>query len=43
MNKLTSMSIRPDQVSYLTTMGVYAMALGEENMELLNFNELQSH
>ena len=38
-----SMSIRPDQVSYLTTMGVYAMALGEENMELLNFNELQSH
>lgn len=37
-----SMSIQPDQVKYLTNQGIYAMALGEENMELLNFNELQS-
>ena len=36
-----SMSIRPDQVNYLTNLGIYAMVLGEENMELLNFNELR--
>ena len=36
-----SMSIQPDQVKYLTSLGIYAMALGEETMELLNFNELQ--
>ncbi len=36
-----SMSIQPDQVKYLTNQGIYAMALGEENMELLNFDELQ--
>ena len=35
-------SIQPDQVKYLTGLGIYAMALGEENMELLNFDELQS-
>jgi len=38
---LISKSIRPDQVKYLTNQGIYAMALGEENMELLNFDELQ--
>jgi len=37
-----SMSIRDDQVKYLTSLGIYAMALGEENMELLNFDELQA-
>ncbi len=37
-----SMNIQPDQVKYLTSLGIYAMALGEENMELLNFDELQS-
>jgi hypothetical protein len=36
-----SMNIQPDQVSYLTKLGIYAMALGEETMELLNFDELQ--
>lgn len=36
-----SMSIQPDQVKYLTSQGIYAMALGEESMELLNFDELQ--
>ncbi len=36
----TSMSIQPDQVKYLTSIGVYAMALGDRNMELLNFAEL---
>ncbi len=36
-----SMSIPPDQVKYLTSLGIYAMALGEETMELLNFNELR--
>ena len=36
-----SMSIELDQVKYLTKQGIYAMALGEETMELLNFNELQ--
>jgi hypothetical protein len=36
-----SMSIQPDQVKYLTNQGIYAMALGEENMELLNFDDLQ--
>ena len=34
-------SSQSDQVSYLTKLGVYAMALGEETMELLNFDELQ--
>ncbi len=34
--------IRPDQVKYLTNQGIYAMALGEETMELLNSDELQS-
>lgn len=37
-----SMSIEPDQVKYLTKQGIYAMALSQENMELLNFDELQS-
>ena len=37
----SSMSIQPDQVKYLTSLGIYAMALGEENMELLNFDELR--
>lgn len=36
-----SMSIETDQVKYLTKQGIYAMALGEETMELLNFDELQ--
>ncbi|MBC8152122.1 MAG: hypothetical protein H7Z72_04360 [Bacteroidetes bacterium] len=35
-----SMSIQPDQVRYLTKQDIYAMALGEETMELLNFDEL---
>jgi hypothetical protein len=38
----TSMAIKPDQVKYLTGIGVYAMALGDETMELLNFDELQA-
>ena len=33
--------IQPDQVKYLTKWNIYAMALGEETMELLNFDELQ--
>ncbi len=33
--------IQPDQVSYLTEQGIYAVALDEETMELLNFDELQ--
>ena len=37
-----SMSIQPDQVKYLTKQGIYAMALGDETMELLNLDELQS-
>jgi hypothetical protein len=36
-----SMSIQPSQIKYLTRLGIYAMALGEETMELLNFDELQ--
>lgn len=35
-----SMSIQKDQVNYLTSKNIYAMALGEENMELLNYEEL---
>jgi hypothetical protein len=35
-----SMAIAPDQVKYLTKMGVYALALGDENMDLLNFENL---
>ena len=39
---LMSTVVQPDQVGYLTKQGIYAMALGEETMELLNFDELQS-
>jgi uncharacterized coiled-coil protein SlyX len=40
-----SMAIAPDQVKYLTKMGVYALALGNDNavcrpMDLLNFENL---
>ena len=34
------MSIRDDQAADLTNMGIYAVALGEENMETLNFDEV---
>lgn len=37
-----SMAIKEDQVKYLTSKNIYAMALGDENMELLNFDELQT-
>jgi hypothetical protein len=36
-----SMNIERDQIKYLTKLGIYAMALGEETMEILNFDELQ--
>lgn len=35
-----SMAIAPDKVKYLTKMGVYALALGNDNMDLLNFENL---
>ena len=35
-----SMDIAPDQVKYLTKMGIYALALGDDNMDLLNFEDL---
>jgi myosin heavy subunit len=36
-----SMSIHENVVKKLTKMGVYAMSLGDDNMDLLNFEELQ--
>ncbi len=35
-----SMSIQENQIKYLTSQNIYAMALGDENMELLNYKEL---
>lgn len=37
-----SMSIKEDQIKFLTSNNIYAMALGEENMELLNYEELSN-
>ena len=37
----SSMSIPDNIVKKLTQMGVYAMAMGDDNMDLLNFDEIQ--
>ncbi len=36
-----SMAIAPDQVKYLTKLGIYALALGDNNMDLLNFEDIK--
>jgi hypothetical protein len=37
------MSIKEDQVKYLTSHNIYAVAFGDENMELLNYEELSKN
>ncbi len=37
-----SMSIPDNIVKRLTKMGVYAMAMGDETMDLLNFDEIEN-
>jgi hypothetical protein len=37
-----SMSIPDNMVKKLTKMGVYALSLGDDNMDLLNFEEIQA-
>ena len=37
-----SMSFPKDMVTKLTKMGIYALCLGDDNMDLLNFHEIQS-
>ena len=36
-----SMAIALDQVKYLTKLGIYALALGDNNMDLLNFDDIK--
>lgn len=37
-----SVSIKEGQIKYLTSQKIYALAMGDENMDLLNFEELST-